>query len=47
MGTRKICANSGTSGRFIMNKTALPMYMLAISPQKSSGESTINSGPGL
>jgi len=36
-----------TSGRFRMMRIRLPIHMLAISPQKRAGCSTITEGPGV
>ena len=40
-------AKTPTRGRLKMRSMKLPMYMLAITPQKRSGFSLISVGPGL
>ena len=45
-GTRRRRAQSGISGRFSTSSMALPMYMLAMIPQKTSGACLTSSGPG-
>jgi hypothetical protein len=39
-------ANTGTSGRFSITRMTLPMYMLAMIGQTTSGFSVKNRGPG-
>src|SRR2546425_10429273 len=45
-GTRSSRAHSGMRGRFRTSSIALPMYMLVMIPQKTSGACLTRSGPG-
>ena len=45
-GTCKSFTHSPISGRLSTTSMALPIHMLAISPQNRSGRRVITSGPG-
>jgi len=45
-GMRRMLAKKGTKGRLSRSNMKLPIYMLAITPQKTSGCSLIIIGPG-
>src|SRR6266446_10711435 len=45
-GTRRSRAHRGMSGRFNTSRMALPVYMLVMIPQKTSGACLTRSGPG-
>ena len=45
-GTRSRRAHIGISGRFSTSSIALPMYMLVMMPQKTSGACVTSRGPG-
>jgi len=45
-GTRRSRAHRGMSGRFNTSSMALPVYMLVMIPQKTSGACLTRSGPG-
>ena len=47
LGILRILAKSGTKGRLSRSRMKLPIYMLAMTPQKSSGCSAIIMGPGV
>lgn len=46
LGTAKIFTKYGISGRFKINRNTFPIYILAITPQKTVGFSVISNGPG-
>ena len=45
-GTRRICVQRGMANRLRIIERTAAMYMLAMSPQTTSGLSIIKSGPG-